>query len=74
MANRKSAPIKAPNPFGEVSRDVGTQPPDVPAPATPVFKPITGYVAPGQPREEPRRAHGHVLTEYGWMREQETDG
>lgn len=74
MANRKSAPIKAPNPFGEVSRDAGTQPPDVPAPATEGFTPVTHIVLTGQPREEPRRAYGHVLTEYGWTKERKADG
>lgn len=71
MANRKSAPIKAPNPFGEVDRSGGTQPPAAPAPA---LTPVTGYVMPGQPRDEPRRAYGHVLTEYGWTKEQKADG
>lgn len=74
MANRKNTPIKAPNPFGEVSRDAGTQPPDVPAPTTEEFRPVTGFVVPGQKREEPRRAHGHVLTEYGWTKERESNG
>lgn len=74
MANRKNAPIKAPNPFGEVSRGAGTQPPDVPASATKGFTPLMHTVVNGQQREEPRRAYGHVLTEYGWTKEQETDG
>lgn len=59
--------IKPPNPFGEVDRDSGTRPSAVPVPAP--VKPVTGYVVPGQTRDEQRRAYGHVLTDYGWVKD-----
>ena len=61
--------IKAPNPFadGEESRGGAEQPP--PASASASSTPVTGFVVPGQPRDEARRAYGHVLTEHGWVKE-----
>lgn len=65
----RRGPIKAPNPFGEGSRDGGmSQPPAAPAPAT-THVPVTAVVVLGQPRTELRRAYGHVLTERGWVKE-----
>lgn len=76
MAPRNKAAIKAPNPFGEVENSRGqTQPlaPAVPA-ATDVFQPLKHTTVSGQPRETFRDGHGFVLTEYGWTKEQESDG
>lgn len=69
MASKAKATIKAPNPFGEVRRSGRTQPPAVPAPATPPFRPIAQVVVHGQPRKTHRDGHGFVLTEYGWTKE-----
>lgn len=71
MASKAKAPIKPPNPFGEVSRNGGTQPPAVPAPATTPFRPTAHVVVHGQPRKTHRDGHGFVLTERGWTKETE---
>lgn len=74
MASKAKQPIKAPNPFGEVRDDGGTQPPAVVAPTSTAFQPLTHVVVGGQPRETHRDGHGFVLTERGWTKEQEDNG
>lgn len=69
----RRTPVKAPNPFGEVSRDGGTQPPAVSAPTSAPPAPLTHTVVSGQTRET-HRAYGHVLTEQGWTKEEEHNG
>jgi hypothetical protein len=68
----RRTPVKAPNPFGEVSRDGGTQPPAVSAPTSTAFQPLTHTVVSGQTRET-HRAYGHVLSEQGWKKELTAD-
>ena len=72
MSTRRAS-IKAPNPFGEVSRDGGTQPPAVSAPASDSPRPLTRTVVSGQTHPT-HRAFGHVLTEQGWIKEEEHHG
>lgn len=62
-------PVKAPNPFGEVHADDGTQPPVVGVPTSTAFQPLTHVIVSGQPRETYRDGHGFVLTERGWEKE-----
>ena len=69
----RRTPIKAPNPFGEVSRDVETQPLDVAAPTSAAPHPLTHTVV-SRPAGPPQRAFGHVLTEQGWIKEEEHHG
>lgn len=69
----RRTPVKAPNPFGEVSGDGGTQPPAVPAPASAAPRPLTHTIVGGR-KPKPHRAYGHVLTEQGWIKEEAHNG